>query len=1136
MVRVGRRPWPTPWLAALLRLLVLLGLGAAAQAATYSFRSEVFNWETAANVVTWDQTCTSYPKDDDKATVNLTGGFVFRFAGTDYSSVRILSNGMVQFGSDAGFHRTYTNTTLPAAAAGAMSGCVAGATVNTLMAYWTDLNPNQAGSGNVTWEQKGTAPNRRLVISWNSVYQYNTSTPYAVQIILYEGGEFVYQYGNSNATGSQATIGVQVNSSDYTLYSYNSGYNANGTAIRWYVASSSPSRVADYRFDEYAYNGSVGEVIDSSGNANHGVRVGSAVSSSTGYICRSVDIPNNSSSASSAIDTLINVPSSLGSKGSLSFFFRSSTAWSSSANLMLMDATTVPAEAFYVQKDGGGALRFRVTDSAGVALSATTAGQTISPSTWTHIAVSWSLGVGSNQSVLRVYLNGVLSASATGTTTGNLASSLGSLFAGDNRGSSAPSGGTVNSANGLLDELRVYNYDIGPAEIAIDRANSHSCAPPIHHLEIQGSASGVTCAPSTFTVRACADASCSATYTGGLTGSLASSHASWLWPSGSGFSIASGSSSTTVEGQLPVVASATLSVATSTPAATNAYQCNFGSPSCTYSAASAGFLLSAPHHVAETASTLTVTAVKQSDSSASCAPAFISTSKTVTMACGYVAPASGTLPARLGGAAVNASGSSSAVCGSRSMSLSFNASSQASLSLQYADVGNISLSASYVGSGSDAGLNMTGSTTVIAAPADFAWSNLPSGAQTAGQAFGARITARNSAGATTPNFGQEGEGVTITHTRSSPTGAAAVNGTLSGSSGAFSGGIANPATLAWSEVGTIGLTATLTSASYLGSGLSPRPTGSTAAGAIGPFRPSRFDVVATPACVLTPATSSFTYGGQPLATVTVTAVNALGATTLNYDGSLNTSPNFAKLLTFSEASPSGAGAFTPATWAATSFVAGVASTALKYDFTNKLSAPLAIVLRATDADGITGSIATAPTHKSLSLRSGRLTIDSRIGSAKGQVSLPLRLEYWGGQAWRLASDDSCITAPGKLTLNNVALSGRLDTHGNAATWTNSAASISLSNGVGNLVINPPSGSNSGTVNVAINLGSSTSDRACLNEARPVSGGANQTWLRSRFGYTNGGCLGRWDSDPSARASFGVINAESQRRVHEREVY
>ena len=227
-----------------LLLATLCGVVLPAQAATYTFRSDSFLWESAATAITWDQSCTGYPGDDDKATITFTGGFTFSFGGVPYSSARVLSNGALQFGTDTGFFRTFTNTNLPAGAAGARSGCVASATTNVMLAYWTDLNPVQAGGGNVTWQQKGTAPNRYVVVSWNSVYQYGTSTPYAMQIILFENGEFKYQYGNSNASGSAATIGVQLSSTDYTLYSYNSGYNANGSAIRWFIPSGVPSRVA----------------------------------------------------------------------------------------------------------------------------------------------------------------------------------------------------------------------------------------------------------------------------------------------------------------------------------------------------------------------------------------------------------------------------------------------------------------------------------------------------------------------------------------------------------------------------------------------------------------------------------------------------------------------------------------------------------------------------------------------------------------------------------------------------------------------------------------------------------------------------------------------------------------------------
>jgi MSHA biogenesis protein MshQ len=464
------RGWSARVQRALLRAaLALTGLAAvhSAHAATYTFRSDSYAWESAANVISWNRSCTGFPGDDDQATITFTGGFTFTLAGTPYGAVRVLSNGSLQFGADTGFMRTYTNTTLPAGSSGARTGCTNGATARTLMAYWTDLNPSAAGSGSVTWEQKGTAPNRYVVVSWNSVFQYNTSTPYTFQIVLFENGEFKYQYGNANATGANATIGVQVSSTDYTLYSFNAGYNANGSAIRWLLPSSSPVRVAEYRFDEFSYTGAVGEVSDSSGNGHAGVRVGNAASTAAGYVCRGLDVPANTTTTSAAVDTLLPPASAIGSTGSVSMWYRSNLVWTSSTPAMLADATAALSRSFYLMRNGGGALRFNVADSAGTTLVASTAANSFAAGTWVHIAATWRLAPGSNQSTLRLYVNGTLAATTTRTTNGDLDPRLGSLFLGDNRSTNTSSSATPNSANGQLDEVRVYNYEVTAADVGV---------------------------------------------------------------------------------------------------------------------------------------------------------------------------------------------------------------------------------------------------------------------------------------------------------------------------------------------------------------------------------------------------------------------------------------------------------------------------------------------------------------------------------------------------------------------------------------------------------------------------------------------------------------------------------------------
>lgn len=519
-----------------LQALCLALLPALAAGATYTFRSDSFAWESAANTISWDRSCTGYPGDDDKATINFSGGFKFSFGGSPYSSVRVLANGVLQFGTDTGFFRNFTNTTLPAGAATAQSGCTAAATTLVLMPYWTDLNPSASGSGGVTWEQKGSAPNRYLVVSWNNVYQYATTTPYTFQVILYENGEFKYQYGNANASGSNATIGVQVSGSDYTLYSFKSGYNANGSAIRWFIPSGTPARVAEYRLDEYTWSGTVGEVDDSSGNGHDGVGVGGATTTATAYVCRALDVPANTGTGSVAVDTSLSVPSSIGSTGSLSMWVRSNVAWTSSTPALLFDATLAAARPFYLMRNAGGALRFALTDSAGTTLVATTTAQTFGAGSWQHVAVTWRLANGNNQTTLRIYVNGALAATTPGTTNGTLDPGLGSLFLGDNRSSATPSGATANSANGQIDEVRLYNYEISAVELTLDRSITHSCLPPLDHVEVvPDSTGGSTCTPQAVTLKACTNSACTAlltSYTGTVNLSTGSGRGDWSAGSG----------------------------------------------------------------------------------------------------------------------------------------------------------------------------------------------------------------------------------------------------------------------------------------------------------------------------------------------------------------------------------------------------------------------------------------------------------------------------------------------------------------------------------------------------------------------------------------------------------------------------
>jgi MSHA biogenesis protein MshQ len=657
-----------------------------------------------------------------------------------------------------------------------------------------------------------------------------------------------------------------------------------------------------------------------------------------------------------------------------------------------------------------------------------------------------------------------------------------------------------------------------------------SCLGALDHLEIQhASGSGLTCTPSTVTIVACADAACSSYYTGGVTGTLTATGSGMTvnYPSGAGFTIGSGSSFTTVDLQVTKAGSVLLGTSASSTS------CNFGSPNCTFTAADSGFIFDVPNHVSNVAQTVSVSAVQKSDSSKACIPAFTS-SKSVNFTCAYTNPNTGTLPVLVGGNSTTCKGSDGSDGSVSTVSLSFNASGVASTTVQYADVGQMSLNASYSGSGSSKDLTMTGTDSFIAAPASFAFSGITA-APIAGASFSATVTAKNNSGVATPNFGKETspESVRLTWSKYQPTGDSAVSGSFSGTGvspsaalAGFSSGAATVSNLIWTEVGTGDLSAALTDDDkngYLGSTLTA--SGSTgSAGAVGPFIPSYFDTVITQAC------GTFTYSGQPF-TVQIQARNAAGNPTLNYDGTANTSPNFAKAVTLSAATNGGTGSLSNSTVAASKFVAGsatVTSTPI-FTFTDKLTAATLVSIRATDTDSVSSS-----THDegSVALRSGRIKVSNKYGT-KGPLPVLVQTQYWSGKTWVLNSSDSCTALPASA----VALSHYLDNQGAGTTaWTTSPSAVSVAGGQGTLTLSAPNPSSTGSVDLAFNLGSSSTDQSCL-ASHPASTGANLSWLRDRNGTTNA-CAGvsSYDRDPSARATFGIYSAESKKLIFIREMF
>ncbi len=1005
---------------------------------------------------------------------------------------------------------------------------------------------------------------------------------------------------------------------------------------------------AEYHFEETSYNGTAGQVQDTSGNGRHAQTIGSASSSASGKSGRGLLIAENTTSTTAALDTGIDI-NDLGVAGTISFWYKSTS--SGDGWKLLYDASTSSSAKFYLVREGdGGTDGIEAGITYGTSLKKVYDANGIDDTQWSHVTVTWTA------TGMRVYVKNADCSSQYDeslSATGVIHASTGTLYIGDNR-TSAVDGEThteLASANGTFDLVRIYNHAQTATEVSANCANTaslhhlevtagvnsattdtavtytiKSCAnaacstlytggvsgsvsisgtgvtstyntgaafaiasgsstttesvtlskadggtaivglsgssplpagspgvycglgvtatssssctfnitPAVHHLELTATSNtALTCQPITYTIKACSNAACSSTYTGGLTGTLSVSGVTVNYPTGSGFTIANGSATTTISAHATTVGTATASLTglSITPSNTPPVFCGMGvaaasGGSCAITMADSGLLFDVPHHVAGDTQSVTISAVRKSNNSATCSPAF-SGSKNIQFSCTHGNPTTGFVPVRVAGTALNAANNAASACDgtSRSVSLTFNTSGVASTSFDYADAGQVNLTAAYTGSGSDAGLSMTGADTFVAAPASFAFSGVTAGPIKAGANFSATVTARNRGNAAMPNFGRETSPVspTLSFTKRQPTGGGSQAGTFTGSLGSFSGGAASANALSWSEVGNGDLVASV--ASYLGSGIAVSgTTGSGAVGAVGAFIPSHFTVEATQACT---TGTAFTYSGQPFS-MTVRARNLAGDVTRNHDGTGSMSPSFAKTTGLSVVTNGGLGSLAVNSLAPAAFAAGEAAFSTQsFTYTSKLTAPASLVLRAIDSDGVTSE---NKTEQGPNVRSGRLQVSNAFGTGRDVLRMPVTTQYWSGKAWVVnEADAGCTVVPTASVVRAV----YMDSKGATTTaWVTSVSSIvPLSGGRGAIVLAAPTNSGTGSVDLSVNLGTTTADQSCLG-AHPASVGTQQPWLRS----LNGNCAATYDRDPSARATFGVFSPETQRLIHTRDLF
>ena len=196
-------------------------------------------------------------------------GFTFQFYGNNYTDFYAGSNGWISFSS--GQSTTTVATPIPDSVSISVPR-------NSIMLSWQDLNP--ATGGQVLYQTIGTAPNRKLVLTFDAVPYYSTTIPITCQVVLYEGNNVIDNHiidrplhtvnavqGIHNLLGTSATV---VPGRNYTVWS------ANQESVRYF-----PSGVS-------WYNANTGQMIGNGDTLlyapNQSTFISGVITDSTGQV------------------------------------------------------------------------------------------------------------------------------------------------------------------------------------------------------------------------------------------------------------------------------------------------------------------------------------------------------------------------------------------------------------------------------------------------------------------------------------------------------------------------------------------------------------------------------------------------------------------------------------------------------------------------------------------------------------------------------------------------------------------------------------------------------------------------------------------------------------------------------------
>jgi MSHA biogenesis protein MshQ len=231
--------------------------------------------------------------------------------------------------------------------------------------------------------------------------------------------------------------------------------------------------------------------------------------------------------------------------------------------------------------------------------------------------------------------------------------------------------------------------------------------------------------------------------------------------------------------------------------------------------------------------------------------------------------------------------------------------------------------------------------------------------------------------------------------------------------------------------------------------------------------------------------------------------------TQNYDGTLNTVPNYANAITLSDANAATVGALLPTAFLAPQFDKGMATlTTPAYSFSTAKTIPTTIKLRAveTAGDSVSSASPAIPVEGTAVIRSGRLQLGSAYGSELLDLPIPLEAQYWAAGGYYTTNREDSLSCT-SINPASIMLSGFTQNLTACETQFSPTGAQTLVNGKLPLRLLRPGAGNNGSVSLTLNLGSVAAGSTCVSGTASSATAANLPW----FG-----------TNPTGRATFGLF--------------